>query len=477
MTKRNGSPKSQRTRAGRKDDPVMFKVSSLIEDANVWSDWLPASWIGPLSWVQMAALFPRNTSPETILEHLASLLEETKDAVEERLVKWAADAADDKAVLITYEGYRELFHDHLLEHYRSFLSALGGSEDLEWLRDRLIRSAAGAQSFVWFLLNGIATAQIEDKLDIDAISRKSRWLAELDFYEPAMLAGDEVVLQTFYTAFQVSFAGAAPLPDRPLPSSSPDDPITDSEEPYFSRLAAIERRQTRQRSCAYEFASKSIDLSSDIWCGSKQQNAWDHALDLAKVPQFGWQRQLAFMLRDVSLDEVVLRTERTLIEMADVTSRNVIEDVSAKGLQPHDVRFGVWFKWWREHFRHWHDPLRTQFEQLYVSQDAAFVADWMPRFESAVFANFLVQCCHGRVYENRFGIGERDERLSACELFAVDGVRPSYALDLHIITLRLWERFCNQNEIADYGGEMVFDFEVDGRVLLASEQPRRGIRT
>lgn len=451
-------------------------ISALIDRPSIWSDWCASRWIGPLSWVRMAALLMRDTRPEAIVDRLAPLLERSRQAIEAKYGDWAKDAPAEPQFLITYEGYRELFQDELLERYRGFLETLEGNADLEWLRDRLIASAAGAQSFVWFLLNGIAVAQLEDELDEDRIAPDARWLAELDFLEPAYLAGDEVVLRAFYETFRESFARAAPLPDKPSPSRSLESPIADSEDPYIERLAAIEARQARQAPREHVPTKDPVDLPEDAWRRAMRANAWSRALDLARVPAFGWQRQIAFLLRDVSLDEVALRIERALLDMADITDRNAIEDAAARGHGPEDIGFGLWFKWWREHFRHWNDPLRAELEQLCRKEDAGFVGDWLPRFDGAVFADFLIQCAHARAVDNQLGLGPRDERLLAVELFAIDPGRPLSANGLHEMTLRLWDRFCERNGIADHHGHLVLDFEIDRASPLASDQPGAGAR-
>lgn len=451
-------------------------ISALIEKQNIWSEWSAGCWIGPLSWVQMAALLMRDTRPEMIVNRLAPLLDRTRQEVEGKYRKWAKGAPAEPKFLTTYENYREHFQDELLEQFRGFLKTLEGNSDLEWLRDRLIASQAGAQSFVWFLLNGIAIAQIEGELDETCIKHDARWLAELDFYEPAYLAGDEAVLREFYETFRESFARAAPLPDKPSTSRSLECPIADSEDPYIERLAEIEARQNRQAAREYFSPSDPVDLPEDAWQRAMWANAWDSALNLAKVPMFGWQRQIAFMLRDVSLDEVALRSERVLLDMADLTDRNAIENAAARGHPPAGVGFGLWFKWWREHFRHWNDPLRTELERLCRSEDAGFVGDWLPRFDGAVFADFLITCAHARVIDNRYGFGARNERLLESELFTSESDGPLMVSDLHMMTIKLWGRFCSEHGIADSSGHLALDFEVDGGALLSSEQPHAVVR-
>ena len=451
-------------------------IGALLDTPSIWSDWCASTWIGPLSWVQMAALLLRDTRPETIVDRLAPLLERARQAIEGKCREWAKNAPTEPKFLITYEGYRELFQDELLDHYRDFLTTLEGNADLEWLRDRLLESVAGAGSFVWFLLNGIAVAQLEDELDENRIAPDARWLAELDFYEPAYIAGDEVMLRAFYGTFREGFARAAPLSDTPSPYCSLESPIADSEDPYIERLSAIEARQARQAARDHVPTTDPVDLPEDAWRRAMRSNAWSRALDLARVPLFGWRRQIAFLLRDVSLDEVTLRTERALLDMAAITDRNAIEDAAARGYGPGDLGFGLWFKWWREHFRHWNDLLRAELEQLCRAEDAGFVGDWLPRFDGAVFADFLIQCAHARVVDSQLGPGPRDERLLASELFVIDSERPLSVDGLHGMTLRLWERFRERNGIADLGGHLALDFGVDGASPLASDQSGAGAR-
>ena len=460
----------------RTDTPTATTISALIEKPNIWSDWLANCSIGPLSWVQMAALLMRDTQPETIVDRVAPMLERIRQGIEDRIREWAQDAPDEPEVLITFGGYRELFLDELYENYCDFLKTLGGNVDLEWLRDRLIASGAGVESLVWFLLNGIAYAQLEGQLDGDRVAEDARWLAELDFYEPAHTPGDEVVLRELYENFRETFARAAPAPDDLFASPFHESPIDDTEDPYIERLAVIEKRQPRHAPREYVPTSDTDDLPQDAWRRAMRANAWSRALDLAKVPGPGWQRQIAFLLRDVSLDEVALRTERTLLDMADITDRNAIEDAAAREHEPKAIKFGLWYKWWREHFRHWNDPLRSELEGLCRSEDAGLIADWLPRLDGAVFANFLITCAQARVIDARLGFGPHDKRLLTSELFDFDTEMPLVTGGLHSVTLELWERFRKRNGVEDYDGDLALNFRIDGASPFAKDQPGSDVR-
>ena len=460
----------------RTNTPAATTISALIEKPNIWSDWLANCYIGPLSWVQMAALLMRDTRPETIVDRIAPMLERIRQAIEDRVRELAEDAPSEPEYLITFGGYRGLFLDELYENYRDFLETLDANVDLEWLRDRLIASGAGVESLVWFLLNGIAYAQLEGQLDEDHVAPDARWLAELEFYEPAHTPGDEIVLRELYEKFRETFARAAPAPDDLLAPPFHESPIDDTEDPYIERLAVIEKRQARQAAREYVPTSNPVDLPQDAWRCAMRTNAWSRALDLARVPVFGWQRQIAFLLRDISLDEVALRTERALLDMADITERNAIEDAAASGHKPKAIKFNLWYKWWREHFRHWNDPLRTELERLCRSDDAGFIADWLPRLDGAIFANFLITCTQARVFDARLGFGPRDKRLLTSELFDFDTEMPLVTGGLHSVTLELWERFRKRNGVEDYDGDLALNFGIDGASPFAKDQPGSVVR-
>ncbi|RJY06939.1 hypothetical protein [Aurantiacibacter aquimixticola] len=332
--------KNNRRKARNRAAPKQT-MSAQIEKPNIWSDWFPGLWIGPLSWIQMAALLMRDTKPEAIVDRLAPMLDSIREAIEAKCREWAKDAPDEPEFLITYDDYREHFLDELYEQFGGFLTTLKSNTDLEWLRDHLSDSGPSAESFVSFLLNGIATAQVEEQLDPERVAPDARWLAEIFFYEPAHTTGEEVVLREFYSKFRKTFERAAPLSERPWEQRSGDMPLASEDDPYIERQAAIEARQARRAAREHVPVPNEVDLPQDAWCRAMHTNTWARAIELTSFPRFGWQRQLAFMLRDVSLDEVVLRTERALLEMADLTDRNAIEDADARGKGPGEVRFGL----------------------------------------------------------------------------------------------------------------------------------------
>lgn len=455
------------------------RISTQIERPNIWSDWLANTYIDPLSWVQMAALLMRDAKPETIIESLAPFLDRTRRAIEDKCREWARGAPEEPEFLITYEDYREHFQDELLEGYRDFLKTLEGNADLEWLRDRLIDNGVGSQSFIWFLLNGIAMASdelFEMALDEDRFAPDARWLADMDFDHPSMMPGDEAVIRRFYEEFRETFPRAAPLPKSPRVSILRASPIEDGDDPYIARLAALEARQARQAAREYVPTNDPVDLPEEAWRQAMRSNAWNHALDLTEVPMFSWKRQVAFMLRDVSLDEVTRRINGILREMADATAARTIEDAGKRGRKPGDIEFGHWFKWWREQFRHWNDPLRAGLEKLCRPADAGLLADTLRQFEGAIFAEFLIACVQAHVIDNpeRFGDDEVDLLMAGLSI-----EEPKYALPmtgLYSVTLEIWKRFSECHGDGSFYESIELDFEVDASSPLAKDQPGREAR-
>jgi hypothetical protein len=165
-----------------------------------------------------------------------------------------------------------------------------------------------------------------------------------------------------------------------------------------------------------------------------------------------------------------------LLDMAGITARKTLADAMARERAVQDIGFGLWFKWWREHFRHWNNPLRAELERLCGPEDASLVGDWLPRFEPAVFADFLVTCSHAHAIGDRIGLGTFCGKERRFELFAGVADRPLAVWNLFDVTLQFWKRFCTSERIADDRDHRALDFEVDWNVPLSRAQPGSGIR-
>ncbi|MEO0461797.1 MAG: hypothetical protein AAF127_01610 [Pseudomonadota bacterium] len=159
--------------------------------------------------------------------------------------------------------------------------------------------------------------------------------------------------------------------------------------------------------------------------------------------------------------------DKVLLEMADTPARAVIEQTQARDRESAEIRFGEWFVWWRENFRHWTDPLRTEFNHFCVTDDAAFVGDWLSRFEPAVFADFLIRVVHAHVIERALGFRRGDEPKLITVLFGLDAYQPNKAMGLEEMTQELWRRFADQHLIETDHSELWCNFEVDCNVPIA----------
>lgn len=441
-------------------------ISALLDQPNVWSDWQADLYIGPLSWVRMAALLVRSLSPEEVINALAPPLAGMRDELEAEIVRYAANPPDNVQHSVNLAGYRAFFEDKVPECFEAFMGRLDGGEDLIWLRERIARDSVWEQSFLWFFLNGIAHASLYGLLDLDKVNEEARWLVEIEFYEPARMAADQYVIRHFYGDLSERYDFAAPPPDEFRDHSKPIDPFSDWEDDWLTRRRAIDDRWERQLNRSHMPVAGELNWPADACLQAKWKNPWDRALDVARVPAFDWRRDVAVKLRDIPLGEVAIAVDKALLEMADVTARAVIERADERGRDRSEIRFGDWFLFWRENFRHGTDPLRAELNEFCITDDAAFVGDWLPRFEPAVFGDFLIRAVHGHVVERALGFRRKDEPKLMTVLFELNSHQPNRAMGLEDMTQHLWRRFADQYGVKTDSSELWCNFEVDWNVPM-----------
>ncbi len=199
------------------------------------------------------------------------------------------------------------------------------------------------------------------------------------------------------------------------------------------------------------------DLPETAWYDAMCGNPWNAALDLARVPKVDWQRQIAFMLRDVPLPEVAVHVEAALLVMAELTTASAIAHAGDGDKPRSEAAFSAWFKWWQEHFRHWDDPLRTALEPLCRPADAQTVAALLRHFQPAVFVDFLIRCSHAHTIIERIA----GQGRAHSELFDFVSDAPLKVMGLEDMTGRLWRRFCRSRGIEDLPMDPVPDFGVN----------------
>lgn len=445
-------------------------LATLLDRPNVWSDWQPSLYIGPLSWVRMAALLMRNVAVEEVINALAPPLAAMREEMESQIVRYAANPPENAKFSVSYAGYRSYFDDEIRTAFAVFIERLDGDIDARWLRERIQNDGVWEQSFLWFFLNGIAHASVYSTIDLGKVSEEARWLAEMEFFEPAHTPADQFLVHCFYSEFSNRFDFATPLPDELCDRSAPIDPFDSWEDDWITRRRALDDRWERELGRAHLPPESAGDLSSEAWLDFSWRNDWSRALRVARVPTLDWRWQAAFMLREVPLGELVQKVETALFEMADRTARAVIEQAHDRERAVADIRFGEWFMWWRENFRHWNDPLREVLNDFCSAGDAAFVGDWLTRFEPAVFADFLVQSAHGHVIERSLGFRRKGEPKPITQLFTLGADQPIKSMSLEDLTCKLYRRFRDAHGINHDSAELWCSFEVDWNVPMAREQ-------
>lgn len=183
-------------------DNLPRDLSTLFDRPNIWSDWLRAESISQLSWTQLIAMLMRKAPPEPIINRLAPLFDDTLAKVTDLFAEHAGMDEDEARFHASYDTFYETFMTALEGPLVDVLDCLPDDPDIVWLHERLRSDVGWTDCLLWFLLNGIAQAEIDGIIDPGKINPEASWLAELDYHEPAALAGDQVVLETLYASFR-----------------------------------------------------------------------------------------------------------------------------------------------------------------------------------------------------------------------------------------------------------------------------------
>ena len=446
-------------------------LSTLFARPSIWSDWLPQYWVSPLSWTQLVAMLMQGAPPEPIINRLAPMLQDALGQVTEEFTRYAETGEADLASIVRYDIFGEAFMAALGSRLPDVLDCLPDDADIVWLRERLRSDGGWSDCLLWFLLNGIAQAQIDAAIDAGKIDPDASWLAELDFHEPAALGNDEVLLRSLYNSFRLGFKTGVPLPKKPYSTYRRYVlPQVEDEDPCYEQFDRARRRLLGSAARLPLKSAKPVDLPEDAWDRARSVNRWDSALTIANVPFVSWLRQVAFLLRDVSLSEVIRRIMTALDEMADQTARQVLADASARGCPAHEIEFGLWFKWWREHFRHWGAPMRSVIEPLCTSGDAERIGTMLVLFEPVIFADFLVRCVHGDVIRQQ--VENRSAKIdpAVAELFEFNPNGPQNVMGIHGLSIGMWRRFADAHGIAHHLVDYRFEFDVNWNVPFAANQ-------
>ncbi|MEO0461520.1 MAG: hypothetical protein AAF127_00185 [Pseudomonadota bacterium] len=446
-----------------------LSVSALISEPNIWSDWQPALEISPLSWARVAGLLMREVEPEAVINALAPPLAAMRETLELEI----ADCVDEdpSKVSVTFEGFYDAFEDETPKALRAFLNGLETNCDFDWLRSSIANHIGFEASLMWFVLNGLAYASCYSAFDMSKINGDARWLAELEFFEPARMGADVFVARHFYKGVikRFPFAKSPPFEDGVQPYR--EDPLHNGDD-WLTRRRRLDRRFTQDMDRVHKAGGDTQALPTDIWIQDRTHNHWARAIETARVPAFDWRRQAAFMLRSVPLEIAAGAVERAIIDMAATTARATLSFAQERGIPSNEITYGQWFVWWREHWQHWDNPLFGSLRELCLEPDAAMVGDWLTRIDPIVFANFLVECAHGFVINEELGRGGSTAPRITSQLFHFDKFRPFKTMNLIGLTLKLWQRFCDDHAIISDHSELYCDFGVEWNLPMIAQQPR-----
>lgn len=454
---------------GSSGGATTLSVSSLIKEPNIWSDWQPALEISPLSWPRTVGLLMREVEPEAVINALAPPLAAIRETLELEIADCAAE--DQSKVLVMFKGFYDAFEDELPKTLKAFFNDLEANADVDWLRGSFAKHIGFEASFMWFLLNGLAYASCYSDFDMSKVNSDARWLAELEFYEPARMGADVFVARHFYEGVIERFPFAKPLPFEDGAQPYREDPLHLHDD-WLTRRRRLDKLFARDMDRVHRTSGDAGVLPADLWIQDRTYNEWASAIETARVPAFDWRRQVAFMLRSVPLETAMIAIEKAILEMEAQTAKAVLALAEDRGAQPSEIKYGQWFTWWREHWQHWDNPMFAALRKMCVEPDAVMVADWLTRVDPIVFANFLVETAHGFVINEVFTSGGSADTKVATELFQIDEFRPTETMDLIRLTFKLWERFSGKHSIVSDHSELWCDFNVEFNTPMIAQQPR-----
>ncbi|MDF1834996.1 MAG: hypothetical protein P1U62_08960 [Alteraurantiacibacter sp. bin_em_oilr2.035] len=437
-------------------------LSAMLDKPNIWSDWLVNQEIGPLSWARLAAILVRRQTPEAIAAFLAPAIAQARATCDENAIYYGERAPEAWDFPVTYRGYRDDMLETLEDPLNEALRGMQGDAEVRWLIEHISERRPWGVSFLWLFLGGIAYAMAEDRFDADKLPENARWLAEIDLPDPRIEPADEYLLRHFYQDLTTRCPRALPLDEFVEPEHNWQDPFNDpSVDDYLSRMAAFERMSIRNLGRLFSARENITDLSEDAWARYQDGSDWDRLLDIAAVPRFDWRRQVAFLLREVPVSELFQRLDRAIMEMEEQTETAVLDQHRDKGKPVNAISFGDWFGQWREHFRHWHDPLRTVLSDLCVGQDADMLAHFLPHMDSAIMANFLIGVCDAYVTNIEWGLPSARNVAPKSDVFRVRSRMETDQAPLPRLTAELWGRFCDKYDIGRSEDGVWCNFDVD----------------
>lgn len=125
------------------------------------------------------------------------------------------------------------------------------------------------------------------------------------------------------------------------------------------------------------------------------QQHWLSGINYQRDGLISWRNHLAYMLRDVSVEDVGNGLVQALAAMEILTTAAISDQYEIDPDGCSDFGFSDWLPFWREHFRHWHDPVRMMLGNLCQSPDARKFADVLSLVDGEVLLDFLLPpCCH-----------------------------------------------------------------------------------
>lgn len=195
----------------------LSSVADLLQQPNIWADWMVGNKIGSLSTWRLVALLLRDVPVEQAVDRLAPALLQVDGEAQRHVIQYMHQCWIPEGEVFGFEQWLELWEFGGVAIYGEAatrtVSRLGGSADVEFLKSILTDDVVEPLALLWFLLNAVQ-AWAASGNDFEQVTPAARWLVELFDGENGSRDPLGVLLAWLYNRFR----GSGHCETKPLPT-------------------------------------------------------------------------------------------------------------------------------------------------------------------------------------------------------------------------------------------------------------------